>query len=317
MSYQMMFAVITPALITGAIADRMRFGAWAWFVGIWVMLVYAPVAHWVFAPAGWLARRGALDFAGGTVVHINAGIAALAVVLVIGRRRGWPRTPMPPHSLPLTLIGTGILWFGWFGFNAGSALRADGLAVQALVNTHLARRGGDARLGPGRALARGPARRSSARRRVRWRASSRSRRARDTSAGCRRSRSVAITGAICYAAVNLKFKLRFDDALDVVGVHLVGGIVGSLLLGLLRRQGGERARAATECSFTAAGSDCWASRSLAVVRHARVLVRRDASRSRGSSTRLFPGGLRVDEEAEDTGLDLREHSEVAYSFAER
>ena len=100
MSYQMMFAVITPALITGAIADRVRFGAWAWFVGIWVVSCYAPVAHWVFSPVGWLARRGALDFAGGTVVHVNAGIAALAVVLVIGRRRGWPHTPMPPHSLP-------------------------------------------------------------------------------------------------------------------------------------------------------------------------------------------------------------------------
>ena len=175
MSYQMMFAVITPALITGAIADRMRFGAWAWFVGIWVVLVYAPVAHWVFAPAGWLFRRGALDFAGGTVVHINAGIAALAAVLVIGRRRGWPHAPMPPHSLPLTLIGTGILWFGWFGFNAGSALRADGLAVQALVNTHLA--AAAAMLGwvVGRTHARRARPRPWARRRARWPAWSRSR----------------------------------------------------------------------------------------------------------------------------------------------
>src|SRR3954468_22548303 len=138
MAYQLMFAIITPALITGAIADRMKFSAWAWFLGLWLLLVYSPVAHWVFAPAGWLFRRGALDYAGGTVVHINAGIAALAVVLVIGRRKGWPDTPMPPHSLPFTLLGTGILWFGWFGFNAGSALGANGLAAQAFVNTNMA-----------------------------------------------------------------------------------------------------------------------------------------------------------------------------------
>ena len=137
-AFQMMFAVITPALITGAIADRMKFSAWFWFVGLWALVVYTPVAHWVFSPAGWLFRRGALDFAGGTVVHINAGIAALAAVLVLGRRRGWPEHPSPPHSLPLTLLGTGILWFGWFGFNAGSALAANGIAAQAFINTHLA-----------------------------------------------------------------------------------------------------------------------------------------------------------------------------------
>src|SRR6478735_7761012 len=139
--YQLMFAVITPALITGAIADRMRFSAWVWFLGLWAILVYAPVAHWVFSPNGWLFKRGALDFAGGTVVHINAGIAALAAVVVLGKRRGWPHHPMPPHNLPLTLLGTGILWFGWFGFNAGSALTTkDGglLAGQAFVNTHMA-----------------------------------------------------------------------------------------------------------------------------------------------------------------------------------
>src|SRR3954468_3531391 len=136
--FQLMFAIITPALITGATAARMRFGGWVLFLALWSILVYAPVAHWVFAPSGWLFKRGALDFAGGTVVHINAGIAALAAVLVIGGRRGWPDSPMPPHSLPLTLIGTGILWFGWFGFNAGSALGANGLAAQAFVNTNMA-----------------------------------------------------------------------------------------------------------------------------------------------------------------------------------
>src|SRR4051812_199902 len=137
-AYQMMFAVITPALITGATADRLKFGSWVVLLGAWSLLVYSPVAHWVFSPTGWLFKRGALDFAGGTVVHINAGIAALAIVLIIGKRRGYPNEPMPPHSLPWTLIGTGILWFGWFGFNAGSALSGGQLAAQALINTHMA-----------------------------------------------------------------------------------------------------------------------------------------------------------------------------------
>ena len=124
-AYQMTFAIITPALITGATADRMKFSAYALFIGLWLVLVYAPVAHWVFG-GGWIADMGALDFAGGAVVHINAGVAALAVVLVLGKRKGWPQEPMPPHNLPFTLLGTGILWFGWFGFNAGSALAANG-----------------------------------------------------------------------------------------------------------------------------------------------------------------------------------------------
>jgi len=131
----MMFAVITPALITGATADRMKFSAYVVFLGPWLIVAYAPVAHWVFSPTGWLFKRGALDFAGGTVVHINAGIAALAVVLVLGRRRGWPKEAMPPHSLPLTLLGTGVLWFGWFGFNAGSALGANSLAGKAFMSS--------------------------------------------------------------------------------------------------------------------------------------------------------------------------------------
>ena len=231
MAYQMMFAIITPALITGAIADRMKFSAWAWFLGLWLLLVYTPVAHWVFAPSGWLFRIGALDFAGGTVVHINAGIAALAMVLVVGKRRGWPGHPMLPHSLPLTLLGTGILWFGWFGFNAGSALAANGLAVQAFVNTNLA--AAAAMLG--------------------WLVAERIKTGHATTLGAA-SGAVAglvaitpcagfvggmapvyiglIAGVICYLAVSLKFRFGYDDALDVVGVHLVGGVLGSLLLGL-------------------------------------------------------------------------------------
>src|SRR5690606_14983044 len=136
-AFQMTFAIITPALITGATADRMKFGAYALFTVIWLLVVYSPVAHMVFG-GGWLADLGALDFAGGAVVHMNAGAAALAVVLVLGKRKGWPDEPMPPHNLPWTLLGTAILWFGWFGFNAGSALSAGDLAGQALMNTFLA-----------------------------------------------------------------------------------------------------------------------------------------------------------------------------------
>ncbi len=230
-AFQLMFAVITPALITGAIADRMKFSAWFWFLGLWALVVYTPVAHWVFSPAGWLFRRGALDFAGGTVVHINAGIAALAAVLVLGRRRGWPEHPSPPHSLPLTLLGTGILWFGWFGFNAGSALAANGIAAQALINTHMA---------AAAAL-------------LSWLLFERLRGGHATTLGAA-SGAVAglvaitpcagyvggmaaiwiglIAGALCYFAVSMKFRFGYDDALDVVGVHLVGGLAGSLLLGL-------------------------------------------------------------------------------------
>jgi Amt family ammonium transporter len=314
MSYQLMFAVITPALITGAIADRVRFGAWALFVGIWVVVVYAPVAHWVFAPAGWLARRGALDFAGGTVVHVNAGVAALAVVLVIGRRRGWPRSPMPPHSLPLTLVGTGILWFGWFGFNAGSALRANGLAVQALVNTHMA--AAAAMLG--------------------WVIAERVHAGRPTILGAASGAVAglvaitpcagyvggmspiaigALTGVVCYFAVNIKFKLLFDDALDVVGVHLVGGVLGSLLLGLFADRS-VNAAGRNGVFLHGGGFGLLGEQFLAVgvtlvysfvVSFALAWV----------IDKVLPGGLRVDEESEDVGLDLREHSEVAYSFAER
>ncbi|MFP5326206.1 MAG: ammonium transporter, partial [Acidimicrobiia bacterium] len=230
-AYQMMFAIITPALFTGATADRMKFAGYVAFLGLWSILVYSPVAHWVFSPEGWLFKRGALDFAGGAVVHINAGIAALVLVLVLGKRRGWPKEPMPPHNLPFTLLGTGILWFGWFGFNAGSALGANGLAAQAFINTHLAAAAG--MLG--------------------WLLVEKIKGGHATTLGAASGAVaglVAITpcagfvgglsplviggvaGVVCFLAIQLKFKLGYDDSLDVVGVHLVGGIVGSLLLGV-------------------------------------------------------------------------------------
>ena len=229
-AYQMTFAVITPALITGAIAERMKFSAYLLFISLWLILVYAPVAHWVFA-GGWLAAMGALDFAGGAVVHINAGAAALALIIVLGKRRGWPNESMHPHSLPLTLLGTGILWFGWFGFNAGSALAANGLAAQALMNTFVAASAAMLgwllveRIKTGHATTLGAASGAVA-----------GLVAITPCAGFVDSMSALaigfIAGAICLLAIQLKFKFGYDDSLDVVGVHLVGGLVGSILLGL-------------------------------------------------------------------------------------
>jgi Amt family ammonium transporter len=311
MSFQLMFAIITPALITGAIADRMRFSAWFWFLGIWLIVVYTPVAHWVFSPAGWLFRRGALDFAGGTVVHINAGIAALAAVIVLGRRRGWPRHPMPPHMLPWTLLGAGVLWFGWFGFNAGSALSANDIAAQAFVNTNMA--AAAAMLG--------------------WLLFERIRGGHATTLGAA-SGAVAglvaitpcagyvggmvpiyiglIAGALCYFACSIKFRFGYDDALDVVGVHLVGGIVGSLLLGLFA----DRAfnPAVTHEGVFVNGS--WELMGDQIIAVGATIV------WSGVLTlvivwvldKVMPGGVRVSEEDEETGLDLTQHSEVGYSL---
>jgi Amt family ammonium transporter len=311
-AFQMMFAVITPALITGAIADRMKFSAWFWFIGLWVLFVYTPVAHWVFSPAGWLFRRGALDFAGGTVVHINAGIAALAAVLVIGRRRGWPGHPSPPHSLPLTLLGTGILWFGWFGFNAGSALAANGVAAQAFLNTHLA--AAAAMLG--------------------WLLFERIRGGHATTLGAA-SGAVAglvaitpcagfvggmapiwigfIAGALCYFAVSVKFRFGYDDALDVVGVHLVGGIVGSLLLGVFADRAfnpavGHEGVLVDGGSWELMGDQLIAVGATLVWSGVLTVVILKVLQ------RVIPGGLRVSEEDEETGLDLTQHSEVGYSL---
>src|SRR3954471_1962110 len=310
-AYQGMFAVITPALITGATADRLKFGAYAVFIGIWAVLVYAPVAHWVFSPNGWLFKRGALDFAGGTVVHINAGIAALAAVIVMGRRRGWPRDAMPPHSLPLTLLGTGILWFGWFGFNAGSALAANGIAAQALINTHMA---------AAAAL-------------LSWLLFERIRGGHATTLGAA-SGAVAglvaitpcagyvggmasiwiglIAGALCYFAVTVKFRFGYDDALDVVGVHLVGGLAGSLLLGLFADRAfnpaivhqGVFVNGSWELmgnQLVAVGATLvWSAVLTFVILKVLHLV--------------IPGGLRVSEEDEETGLDLTQHSEMGYAL---
>ena len=308
--YQMMFAVITPALVSGAVADRMQFKAWVWFVGLWMILVYAPVAHWVFAPTGWLFKDGALDFAGGTVVHINAGIAALAAILVLGKRRGWPNHPMPPHNLPLTLIGAGILWFGWFGFNAGSALAGNGVAVQALVNTHLAasaamlgwlaveklRSGHATTLGAASGAVAGLV-------------------AITPCAGFVGSMSAmyigAIAGGVCMLAVGLKSRFGYDDSLDVIGVHLAGGLLGTLLLGLFADVSINGAGADGLLyggGFDLLGKQALAAGSVMVYSFVVTLLIMIVL------NKLLPGGVRVSAEDEETGLDLTQHSETGYAL---
>jgi Amt family ammonium transporter len=307
-AYQMTFAVITPALITGATADRLKFSAYAVFIALWLVLVYAPVAHWVFG-GGWLAELGALDFAGGAVVHINAGAAALAMVLVLGRRRGWPREGMHPHSLPLTLLGTGILWFGWFGFNAGSALSADGIAAQALMNTFLAASAG--MLG--------------------WLFVERVKDGKPTTLGAASGAVaglVAITpcagfvggmspiaiglaaGVLCVLAIQLKYRLGYDDSLDVIGVHLVGGLVGALLLGLFADSAVNEA-VTDEGLFLGGGlSLLWFQLVASVVTLAFSFV---VSLLIAKVVDLVVG-LRVTPSEEDEGLDFTQHAETAYSF---
>lgn len=230
-AYQMMFAVITPALVTGATAGRLRFAGWATFLAIWSIIVYAPVAHWLWHPDGWLASLGAQDWAGGMVVHASAGAAVLGILLVVGRRANWPKTGSLPNSIPLTVVGAGVLWFGWFGFNGGDGLRADGVAAQALINTHVAAAAGMLiwllmeRIRDGHATVVGAVSGAVA--------------GLATITPCAGFVSTlsavaigAIAGFVCQTALRLKYLLRLDDALDVLAVHFVGGMLGSLLLGL-------------------------------------------------------------------------------------
>jgi len=305
-AFQMMFAVITPALITGATADRLKFSGYAVFIAIWSVAVYSPVAHWVWDAGGWIFEMGALDFAGGAAIHINAGIAALAVVAVIGGRRGHGTEPMPPHNLPFTVLGTGILWFGWIGFNAGSALAANGVAAQALVNTHLAAAAG--MLG--------------------WLVIEKIKAGHATTLGaCSGAVAglVAITpcagfvgemspiiigltaGAVCYLALQVKEKLRLDDSLDVIAVHLVGGLLGTVLLGLFADTAinGDGA----DGLFYGGGMELLKDQVVAAVG---VMVF-----SGVLSYVIAVGidrtiGLRVDPDAELIGLDQSQHSESAY-----
>jgi ammonium transporter, Amt family len=306
-AYQMTFAIITPALITGATADRLKFGSYVVFIGAWLILVYAPIAHMVFG-GGWLAEQGALDFAGGAVVHMNAGAAALAVVLLIGRRKGYPDTPMPPHNLPMTVLGTGILWFGWAGFNAGSALAANGVAGQAIFNTFAA--ASAAMLG--------------------WLLVERIKDGHATTLGGA-SGAVAglvaitpcagfvggmapvyiglIAGAVCYLALGIKKAFGFDDSLDVVAVHLVGGLAGALLLGLFADSAINPA-VVHEGLFLGGGVTLLGDQALASVVTLAYSFVVSLIIAKVIDLAL---GLRVTEEDEDTGLDLSQHAEVAYA----
>ena len=292
--FQMTFAIITPALITGAFAERMKFSALLIFMALWSVFVYAPVAHWVWEPGGWLAGRGVLDFAGGTVVHINAGVSGLIAAVIIGPRTGFGREPMPPHNLVLTVIGASLLWVGWFGFNAGSAVAADGRAGMAMLVTQLAtavaalawmfaewlRRGKPSVLGMVSGAVSGLVAITPA------------------------SGFVGITGALaigaaagvaCYwGATSLKSMLGYDDSLDVFGVHAIGGIVGALLTGVfaVKDIGG------VESTFGNQAFGVLVTLAFSAVMTAIIL---------GIVKALV--GLRVTEEAERDGLDLEQHGE--------
>ena len=306
-AYQMTFAIITPALITGATADRLKFAGYATFIAVWLVLVYAPVAHMVFA-GGWLAKMGALDFAGGTVVHINAGAAALAAILVVGKRKGYPHEPMHPHSLPFTVLGTGILWFGWAGFNAGSALAADGIAAQALINTILA---------PAAAM-------------LGWLLVEKIKHGYATTLGAASGAVaglVAITpcagfvggmspiyigfgaGVICYLALGLKSKFRFDDSLDVIAVHLVGGLFGAIVLGLFADEA-INAAVANPGLFMGGGTELLQDQ---IVASLVTLVYAFTVSYIIAKVIQATIGLRATDEQQDVGLDQSLHAETAYS----
>jgi len=305
MLFQMMFAIITPALITGAFAERKKFSAFILLVLLWATLVYDPLAHWVWGDGGWLKKMGALDFAGGTVVHISSGVSALVCALMIGKRRGYGHQPMQPHNLPMTVMGAALLWFGWFGFNAGSALEANGLAVSAFLATNTA--AAAAALG--------------------WMFTEWMTRGKPTVLGAASGAVaglVAITpasgyvgpvsaliigglaGLLCYSACNFKSKLGYDDSLDVVGVHGVGGTWGAIATGLWASKAVNPDGA--DGLFFGNPGQLWtqivailASYALAAVMTAVILKVVDAI-----------VGLRVPEEDEVAGLDLSQHSETAY-----
>jgi Amt family ammonium transporter len=315
-AFQSVFAIIAVALVSGAIADRARFTAWTVFTVVWATVVYFPVAHWVFAFDGFAAERGgwianqlkAIDFAGGTAIHINAGAAGLALALVLGKRVGFGREPMRPHNLTLVMIGAGILWFGWFGFNAGSALGANGTAAVAWVNTLAAT--GAAMLG--------------------WLLVERRRDGHPTSLGAASgvvAGLVAITpacsaltpvgsvllglvaGAVCAYAVSLKFRLGFDDSLDVVGVHLVGGLVGTLGVGFLASAS---APAGVDGLFYGGGLDqLWrqAVGAVAVLAFSFLVTTVIGLAIQRTM------GFRVETDHEVAGIDLREHAETGYDIS--
>jgi Amt family ammonium transporter len=307
MVFQLMFAIITPALITGAFAERMKFSTFIVFTLAWATFIYDPLAHWVWGVGGWLRNWGALDFAGGTVVHISSGVSALAAALVIGKRKGYGHDPMRPHNLPLTVAGAALLWFGWFGFNAGSAISAGALATSAFVVTNTATAA--AALG--------------------WMFSEWAMRGKPTVLGAASGAVAglvaitpasgyvtplssivigAVAGFLCYNACNLKTKLGYDDSLDVVGVHGVGGTWGALATGLF----------ATKAVNDAGGDGLFAGNPAQMGAQILAIVTSWVLAFVGTLILLkildWTMGLRVPEEDEVAGLDLSQHSETAYTL---
>ncbi|MDD2523603.1 MAG: ammonium transporter [Endomicrobiia bacterium] len=303
MIFQMMFAVLTPALITGAFAERFKFKSYLIFLVVWLTFVYCPLAHWVWGVDGWIRNLGGLDFAGGLVVHIASGTSALATILVIGTRRGYKKENMPPHSLPLTLLGTALLWFGWFGFNAGSALSAGQLSASAFVVTHIA---------AGAAV-------------LAWMCAEWLIRGKATVLGALSGAVaglVAITpgsgfvtpissvfigiagGLVCFFAVNMKEKLGYDDSLDVVGVHGVGGMVGALLTGVF----------ATTLVNSAGANGSFALLKIQMISVVAAIVYSFIVSFilLKIIDKMF--GLRVTDKEELQGLDLSQHGESGYRF---
>lgn len=300
MVFQLMFAAITVALITGSFAERMKFTALLWFSTLWSLFVYAPLAHWVWG-GGWLAQMGALDFAGGAVVHISSGFGALVCAIMLGKRKGFGMEPMPPHNLPMTVLGTGLLWFGWFGFNAGSALGANSVAAAAFIATHIAASAG--------ALS--------------WMVAEWIHRGKPTVLGVA-SGVIAglatvtpgagfigpisalliglIAGTLCYAAVVWKMRLGYDDSLDVVGIHGVGGFTGILATGLFASIGAQGLFFGNPGQFGIQVVLALVTLAFSVLGTYVILKILDMT-----------VGLRVSAQEEEIGLDLSQHNERAYS----
>ena len=308
-AFLMTFACITPALISGAVADRMKFSAWMIFVPIWTLVVYAPVVYWVYASDGWIFNLPAYDFAGGTAIHVNAGAAALALVIVLGKRTGWPQNRSAPHNIPFVMLGAGILWFGWFGFNAGSALAANGGAAQAFVNTfiagaagmvawmivEMAKTGKVSTIGMASGIIAGLATITGA-------------------AGFVGSMHSfvfgALAGIICFYAIEAKFRFGFDDSLDVVGIHLVGGIVGGVLLGFMADSSAVPGGDFIDGVFFGGGILLWNQvLSIAVVAGFSFIATYIIAKIMDRTI-----GLRVTEDTEMAGLDASDHGEAAYAI---
>jgi Amt family ammonium transporter len=321
-AFQLMFAIITVALISGAVSDRLKFSAWLVFAGLWATIVYFPVAHWVFAGDGVTAEHGgwilnklhAIDFAGGTAVHINSGTAGLVLAIVLGKRKGWPTTLFRPHNVPFVMLGAGLLWFGWYGFNAGSATSSNGVAASTFITTTVA----------------------TAAAMLAWLATERIRDGHATTLGAASgvvAGLVAITpscssvnvlgalvigtvgGSLCAVAVGLKFKLGFDDSLDVVGVHLVGGLAGTLLVGLVAAPESPAINGVAGVSKGLFYGGGWDQLGRQAIGAFSVLLYSAVGTLIIALILKYTIGLRLTPEAEAAGIDESQHAESGYDFA--